>query len=223
MATAETTLDIFLPTYKRPHKLAEVAKNIEENTHFPFTLYFGLEKDDKEGIKAARATGHKVIVNPYEPGYSNTAQAIYEKSEGEFWFHSNDDFVHLKDWDKLPIDKLKEEPSLMVVGCHDGNPKTRYYTISMVRRSYIETMSGVIDMPNRCFFPYNHNYQDTEFSETAIMRGVWDACTAPCIEHHNPGLSHLFGEVEIDDTYRKNDKTVSADTELYYSRLGLFT
>lgn len=215
-------LDIFLPTYKRPHKLAEVAKNIEETTHHPFTLYFGLEKDDTEGIKAAKATGHQVIINPNKPGYSNTVQAMYEASKGKYWFHSNDDFVHLKDWDKDPIGMLEDSPELMVIGCNDGNPKTRYYTISMVRRKYIENMSGVVDMPNRCFYIYNHNFIDTEFTETAISRGVWQACGSPCIEHHNPGFSHLFGEIEIDETYEKNNATSVEDQKTYEERRHLW-
>lgn len=216
-------LDIFIPTYKRPHTLKKVAENIEKNTHYPFTLYFGVEKDDRESILAAKDTGHKVIINPYEPGYANTIQAMYEASDGEFFFHGNDDFVYLPEWDMRPIDLLKESEHLMVVGCHDGNPKTRYYTISMVRRKYIDEMSGVIDMPKRVFYPYNHNFIDTEFSETAIHRGVWDVCTAPCIEHHNPGLADIFGEVEIDETYEKNNKTAGKDSETYYARKHLWS
>lgn len=216
-------LGIWIPTYKRPHTLAKIAKNIEENTHYPFTLYFGCEPEDRESILAAKDTGHKVIINQGNPGYSDTIQTIYENSDDEFFFHGNDDFVYLPDWDMRPIDLLEESPNLMVVGCHDGNPKTRYYTISMVRRKYIEDMSGVIDMPDRVFYPYNHNFIDTEFSETAIARGVWDACTAPCIEHHNPGLAHIFGEIEQDETYEKNNKTSGADSETYHSRVHLWS
>ncbi len=215
-------LDIYLPTYKRPHKLQTIATNIEKTTKHPFTLYFGLEKDDKAGIKAAKATGHKVIINKYEPSYSNAVQSMYEASKGKYWFYSNDDFIHLDNWDERPIEQLENDPELMVVGCHDGNPDTRFYTISMVRREYIEKMSGVVDMPNRCFYPYGHNFIDTEFSETAISRGVWGSCGAPCVEHHNPGLAHIFGEIEHDETYEKNNSTSNADSVTYHDRLHLW-
>jgi hypothetical protein len=216
-------LDIYLPTYKRPQKLAAVAKNIEETTKNPFTLYFGLEKDDKEGIKAAKATGHQVIVNPYEPGYANTVQALFEQSDGKYFFASNDDFVHLPDWDEGPIEQLQRFDGLMVCGCHDGNPKTRYYTTFFVKRQYIEDMSGVIDLPGRVFYPYVHNYTDTEFTETAIKRGVWDVCTRKCIEHHNPGLSEYFGEIEHDETYEKNNRAAGQDSETYHARKHLWS
>lgn len=216
------TLDIFLPTYKRPGTLQKVATNIEQTTHNKFKLYFGLEKDDLEGIKAARKTGHMVIINKYEPGYANTIQSIYESSQGKYWFHANDDFVFLPDWDKVPIERLRESPGIKVIGCHDGNPDTNYWTISMVCRNYITRFSGVVDMPDRVFYPYNHNYIDTEFTETAITRGVWSYCTLPCIEHHHPSLSHLFGAVEDDATYQKNNAKFSEDTNTYFSRRHLF-
>lgn len=218
------TLAIYLPTYKRPHALAAVARNIEETTHNPFTLYFGLEVDDPEGIEAAKATGHIVIVNKYEPGYANTTQTMYEASSEPYWFHGNDDFVFLKDWDKAPIEELAKRPELMVLGVSDGNPSTNYWTISMVKREYIEKMSGVVDMPNRVFYPYNHNYIDTEFSQTAVTRGVWDKLEVPCIEHHHPGLAHLFGDTPKNDaTYAKNDATAGIDGNTFSSRVHLFT
>lgn len=217
-------LAIYLPTYKRPRVLADVAKNIEENTYSDYVLYFGLEPDDREGILAAKDTGHKVVINEGEQGYSDTIQTIYEQSNEPFFFHANDDFVFLKDWDKAPIEMLEANPDLMVVGCHDGNPKTNFWTISMVRRSYIEDQSGVVDIPNRVFYPYGHNYIDTEFSETAIRRGVWENCAAKCIEHHHPSLVHLYNEPEkTDETYQKNLATFGKDSETYNSRRHLWS
>ncbi len=117
---------------------------------------------------------------------------------------------------------MEKYPDIMVLGAHDGNPKTRFYTVFFIKRQYIEEQSGVIDMKNRVFYPYHHNYQDTEFTETAISRGVWDHIDTPCIEHHNPGLAHLFGEIEIDDTYKKNDRLEGQDAAMYYSRMKLW-
>lgn len=216
-------LDILLPTYKRPDVLQEVATNIEKVTKTPFTLYFGLEKDDKEGIQAAKKTGHEVVVNKYDPSYSNTAQTIYENSNAEYIFYANDDFVFLEGWELAPI-KMLENPELMVIGCHDGNPDTRYWTISMIRRQYIQERSGVVDIPNRLFYPYHHNYIDTEFTETAIKRGVWRPCYQKCIEHHHPSLAEIYGEDQKSDvTYTKNISRFADDTHTYNSRHHLFT
>lgn len=214
-------LAIFLPTYKRPETLDGVAKNIEETTSSPFTLYFGLEPDDKAGIKSAKATGHKVIVNKYPQGYSNTIQTIYEASDEPIFFHANDDFRFLPEWDKAPMQMLKDDSEIMVLGAHDGNDSPTFLTISFIRRKYIEQMSGVIDMPNRVFYPYKHNFQDTEFSQTAQFRGIWNKCTTPCIDHMNPGLPK-WKHKQSDETYEKNNKTIADDSNTYSSRTHLW-
>lgn len=218
-------LAIYLPTYKRAWALADVAADIENHTYNSFTLYFGLEKEDEDGYEAAVDTGHKAIINKYEPGYANTTQTMYEASDEEFWFHANDDFEFLQDWDKAPIEKLEAQPETMVMGVHDGNPGTNYWTISMVRRKYIEEMSGVVDMPNRVFYPYNHNYIDTEFSQTAVSRKVWDKCETPAIIHLHPGLSGSIPSKsrDMDATYEKNNNTAAADSATYAGRQHLFT
>jgi hypothetical protein len=211
-------IDILLPTYKRPHALAAVAKNIEEATKHPFKLYFGLEKDDKAGIAAAKATGHEVVVNPSEPGYSNTIQAMYEASNNPFMFHANDDFIFLENWDEVPI-AMFDTDWVQVVGVKQNEADRSMSAICLWRRKYIEEQSGVIDMPNRVFYPYNHNYIDTEFTQTAQHRGVWAACDAPCIDHQHPG----FTGKEKDETYKKNDATMELDRETFESRKHLWS
>jgi GT2 family glycosyltransferase len=206
-------LAIYLPTYKRPSTLQRVADNIAATTKTPYTLYFGIEPEDTASIAAAKATGHKVVVNKYDGGYANTVQSMYEESKEPFFFHANDDFVFLEGWELEPIKMLEDNPKLMVVGCNDGTSTTNFWTISMVRRKYIKEMSGVVDMPNRVFYPYGHNFIDTEFSQTAIKRGVWEACKSDCIEHKREGH---------DETYEKNNATYQGDQVTYYKRLELF-
>ena len=205
-------LAVFLPTYKRPHALSKVAKNLEENTKTPFTLYFGLEKDDTEGIKAAKATGHQVVINPYEPSYPNTIQAIYEASKEPYFIHANDDFEFLPDWDEVPMSMFT--PPIMVVGLKQAENDSHGSAISMVKREYIETQSGVPDMPNRVFYPYPHHYCDTEFTRVAQKRGVWGMCDKWGIQHNH----YLFTGGERDGTYKKNDDSSAGASELFESR-----
>lgn len=206
-------LGIYLPTYKRPTKLQEVATNIEQNTYSPFTLYFGCEPEDTESIEAAKATGHKVVINKGAQGYSDTIQTIYEQAKEPIAFHANDDFYFPKDWDKACMEMLDENPEIMVLGAHDGYSNASYSTISFFRTKYIKEQFGVVDIPNRVFYHYNHNFSDTEFTLTAQMRKVWDKCEKPCIEHRRVGN---------DETYSKNELTYAKDNEIYYSRRHLF-
>lgn len=206
-------LGIFLPTYKRSHTLQKVATNIENATRSEFKLYFGLEPHDLEGIQAAKATGHEVVINKYDQGYSNTIQTIYEQSNEPVIFHANDDFEFYDGWDMKHMELLHLRPEVMVLGAHDGMEDPSYSTISFIRREYIEKFSGVIDMPNRVFYPYNHNYVDTEFTLTAQARGVWDRLETPCIKHHRVGG---------DETYSKNDATSPVDAKTFASREHLW-
>lgn len=210
-------LAIYLPTYKRPNALQKVADNIKETTKSDYTLYFGLEKDDPEGLAAALATGAEAIINRYEPGYSNTIQTLYEYTDEEFFFHANDDFRFLPNWDETPMEMFKT-PSIMVVGVKQNEADTQMSAIQLVRRKYIEEQSGVIDMPNRVFYPYHHNYVDTEMTNTARSRGVWAACAEPCIDHQHAS----FLGIDKDEIYKKNDDTVELDRQTYESRKHLW-
>lgn len=207
------SLGIYLPTYKRADRLQAVANNVESTTRADFTLYFGCEPDDTASIEAAKATGHQVVINKGRSGYSDTIQTIYETSEEPVFFHANDDFEFLDGWDVAPLTFLAENPDVQVLGAHDGMPSVSYSTISFARRKYIEQLSGVVDMPNRVFFPYSHNYVDTEFTYTAQARGVWDKIETPCIKHHRIGG---------DETYQKNDATSSEDKITFESRRHLW-
>jgi hypothetical protein len=211
------TLAIWLPTYKRPAKLAAVAHNIEQTTKNSFTLYFGVEPEDAASLEAALATGHRAIVNKYEMGYSNTIQTLYEASEEPFWFHANDDFLFLPNWDEAPI-AMFETPTVKVVGVPQNEADHDYSAICFGRRSYIDEDSGVIDIPKRVFYPYHHNFQDTEFTRTAQKRGVWASSSAPCIDHQHPG----FTGGDKDETYRKNDATSGLDAKTFENRSHLW-
>ena len=211
-------LAIWLPTYKRPHKLQQVADNLRKATRSSYTLYFGLEPHDEAGIEAARKVeGAVVIINPYEMGYSNTVQAMYEQSNEPFAMHANDDFLFLDGWDEKPL-AMFEAPHVMMVGVKQREQDTDCSAICFWRTSYIKEQSGVVDMPNRVFYPYHHNYQDTESTLTAQKRGVWAKCDAPCIEHQHPG----FTGGEKDETYKKNDATAAIDERTFQSRKHLW-
>jgi hypothetical protein len=214
-------LGIYIPTHKRPESIKRVAKNIEEATKSEYKLYFGLEPYDTEGIKAAEATGHSVMVNKYEPSFSNTIQTIYEQTNEPIFLPANDDFLFLDGWDTAPLKMLEDFPDIMVLGVHDGNPNTSFSAIQIIRRQYIKEQSGVVDMPNRVYYPYNHNFVDTEMTETARARKVWDRCDAPCIEHQHPSFKWL-GEFEPDETYQKNDASAGKDSETYHNRKHLW-
>lgn len=219
----ETKLAIFLPTYKRPNILLKVARNIEHNTHNPHKLYFGIELDDAESMKVLKHNKLNFYVNEYDPSFSNTIQTLYEHTDEPIFMMANDDFYFTYNWDEAPMKVLTEHGNIMVLGVHDGNPSnTKYSTISLVKRTYIEQQSGVIDMPRRVLYPYNHNFVDDEFTETAQARRVWDKLEAPCIIHQHHSFTWVSERNELDETYKKNDALAGLDTQTYFSRRPLW-
>lgn len=211
------TLAIWLPTYKRPHKLAAVVKNIRETTKNSYTLYFGIELGDRESGGMLLSLGQNIVVNRYPMGYSGTVQTMYEDSDEPIAVHINDDFEFVPNWDEHPV-AMFETPQVMVVGVPQHESDKTYSAICFIRRKYIEEQSGVIDMPNRVFYPYGHNYQDTEFTRTAQKRGVWYSSSLPCINHLHPGYT---GEAK-DETYKKNDALYEQDRVTFESREHLW-
>jgi hypothetical protein len=210
-------IDLLCPTLKRPRALQPLADNIKANTAVAYQLYFGLEPDDEAGIAAARATGYPVVINKYSAGYSNTIQSLYEAASAPFFVHINDDMEFLPSWQAHGL-ACFDDPKVMVVGISERD-NSSLSAVSIIRRSYIETMSGVIDMPRRVFYPYGHNYQDTELTETAKFRGVWAGADSRAIVHNHPGI--IGGP--RDYTYQKNDALAEADAELFKRRKQLWT
>lgn len=213
---------IYLPTLKRPHRLEEVVKNIEAATIQPYKLYFGVEPEDEASIKELERLGQTIVVNKGQPGLPDTLQTIYEASDEPIFLWANDDFHFLDGWDVAPLKMFEDFPDIGVLGVHDGNPDTNFSAISMIRRSYIEEQSGVVDMPNRVLYPYHHNFADTELTMTAQRRNAWDKCTAPCIRHLHPSFMFFEDRRVHDEVYRKNDLTMPKDLETFHSRKPLF-
>jgi hypothetical protein len=212
-----TEIGIYVPTLGRPHALQRVADNIHANTETPHEIVFVTEPHDRESYDAAAATGETVVENRYEPSYSNALQTAYELFDHRFFIGANDDFDFQPGWDTAALEAMID--GVHVVGLNDGSPGCQFTTISLVRRSYIEQQSGVIDMPNRVNFPYAHNYVDTEFYCTAVHRGVFKAAPDSRVHHKHPDWGHAAD----DATYRKSRASLGEDAATFQARSHLWT
>jgi hypothetical protein len=142
---------------------------------------------------------------------------MYEVAKEPFQIHINDDFEFMQNWDEVPIAMFERE-DLMVVGLRQNEADRHGSAICMWRKRYIKEQSGVIDIPNRVFYTYNHNFIDTEFTQTAQKRGVWAKCDPLVLHHLHPG----FTGKEKDDTYKKNDLTFEDDERAFNQRKHLW-
>ena len=210
-------IDVIMPSYGRPHALKKAADNAYENTKNSMILTFVFEPTDEESIKVAKEIGKKYILSKYPGNHTGAANTAYEMTDEPFFIIANDDFNFHKDWDVPAIEKMVD-PVIGVVGLNDGS-NTGFTAITLVRRVYIETQSGCMDIPNTLYFPgYNHNYVDTEFSSTAKKRGAYIACPESVVEH----MHWAFGKSVMDATYEKSNATSQADSITFGNRCHLW-
>lgn len=213
------TLGVYIPTLNRPDVLAGVIENLAASA--PRKLYaltFVVEPFDEASLEECKRLRADVIVNPYTATYSNAIQAAFEQRPTEFFLNGNDDFDFRPGWAKAVLGHFTD-PKVMAVGVDDGFPPRGIACIHVVRRTYIEEVGGVIDMPpGRVYFPYEHNYIDPEFWATAERRGVTDWAREAQIRHlHAPSLGWYQ-----DATYQKGQESAMRDGALFTSRQHLW-
>lgn len=208
-------LGIYCPTLGRPGHLAKLAASVAAATRSDYRLLFIVEPHDQASVDAAAATGAAVLVTEAET-YSNAIQAAYEHDDSQVFLLANDDFEFTDGWDTAALAHMTN--GISVVGVNDGSPSCSFTTINLVRRSYIDTDSGVIDMPGRVLYPYRHNYVDTELAQTAKHRGVFAEAPDSLIRHIHPD----WGLAEVDATYRKTRSEFERDAKTFGDRQHLW-
>lgn len=209
-------IDILIPTFGRPNSAQRVVDNIHAATETAHDITFVVEKYRQADYDACKAAGARVLWNRYEPGYSNSIQTAYEQTNNPYLLAANDDFEFTEGWDSQALNAMGD--GVMVVGIDDGSPHNEYKTIALVDRRYIEDMSGVIDIPNRVFYPYQHNYVDTEFYFTAAARHVFAVAQDAVIRHRHPD----WGYAREDSTYAKSKGTLAKDGHTFNERSHLW-
>lgn len=211
-----SNIAVIIPTFKRPQTLEKLMENIHTNTSTKHTIYFVVEPDDQESIDTVTKLNQKLLLNKYPGSHTGAANTAYEETTEPFFIIANDDFNFTTGWD---TEAFKAMEGFSVVGLNDGFSQG-YTQITLVRRSYIQEQSGVVDDPNTLYHRgYHHNYVDTEFSETAKKRGVFTICPESIVEH----LHYSYGKSKMDETYQKTTSRVNQDSALYASRRHLFT
>lgn len=210
------TIGIYVPTLGRPSSLQRLVDNVAAVTALSYRVWFVCEATDPESIRAGKQTGARTIVNTGGPCYSDAIQTAFDQDDARLFIAANDDFDFQPGWDTEAVNAMTGEAQ--VVGLNDGAPGCGFSTIALVRRGYILDRSGVVDMPARVFYPYRHNYVDTEFHATAVSRGVFVAAPDATILHKHPD----WGYATRDATYLRGQATLHEDARVFESRRHLW-
>jgi glycosyltransferase involved in cell wall biosynthesis len=216
-------IDIIIPTLGRPHKLAGIVANLEAVTVNPYRLLFAIEGKDTETYEAAAALGVGVVVNERTKNYSGALNTAYELTDNPWLFTGADDLVWDQWWDRTCLATV--DNWFQVVGTNDllnAHVLAGWHsTHSLVSRGYLDTVGGVADIGPGSFYPecYDHNYCDTEFVNTAKMRGRWRPCLDAVVEH-----GHVTsGKAEPDETYLRSIRHYDDDDRLYEMRMSVWS
>jgi hypothetical protein len=209
---------VLVPVLGRPHRVVPTLESIAAATTDARVLFIP-DPDDREEIRELRAVGAE-----YETCAGNYARKInigYCATSEPLVFLAADDLDFKSEWLTRASSYLTRDVD--VVGTNDiCNPRVmcgQHSTHSLVRRSYVEAFSGVVDEPGKVLHEgYAHEYCDDEFVQTAMARGRYAHAFDAIVEHLHP-LTHKAAD---DATYRKGRAGTRASRRLFQSRRPLW-
>jgi glycosyltransferase involved in cell wall biosynthesis len=208
---------VLIPTLNRPHRIAEVVKNLKE-TAPEAVPYFIIESHDTATADAIAQTDAVKIVNERVASYAGAINTAIKKTKEPYLLIGGDDVVFHDNW-QVPILELAKDYGL--VGTNDlHNPdvlNSIHATHYLITREYAE--QGSIDNPDNFLYEgYIHNYTDTEAVATAVFRNQWTPCLESKIEH----LHWVWGLGNQDATYEKGWTTEHLDRATFENRAHLW-
>lgn len=213
---------VIVPVLGRPQQIEPLLASIEEASTEAHRVVFVCSPGDSEATRECTSSDADTIVVPWEAGPGDFARKVnlaYRESDDEWLFQGATDLLFHEGWDEKALG-MAQRMKMTVVGTNDlGNAHVRrgaHSTHTLIKREYIETMGGTFDGSGEVFSEeYCHNFVDTEFVQTAMMRGQFISCRKSIVEHLHPN----WHKGEMDATYEKGLKDFHADARLYNERL----
>jgi glycosyltransferase involved in cell wall biosynthesis len=208
---------VLIPTLNRPHRIAEVVKNLKE-TAPQAKPYFIIEEHDTATAEAIAATDAVKIVNKRVASYAGAINTAIKETKEPYLLIGGDDVVFHEGWLEPLLELAKD---FGFVGTNDlHNPdvlNSTHATHYLITRKYAE--QGSIDEPDNFLYEgYIHNYTDTEAVATAAFRNQWTPCLESKIEH----LHWVWGLGQQDATYEKGTRTEHLDRATFQNRAHLW-
>lgn len=207
-------IDVLIPTFRRSFRLRSVAENVL-NADARCVPVFVCESDDEQSIEAVcEIDDARLVINSRSHSYAGAINSAVLCSSADWLFLGADDLKFSPSWLDAALD-LSDQ--FCVIGTNDlHNDEVlsgKHSTHSLVANYYAQ--NGCIDDSGVCLSErYKHNWCDTEFIETAKMRGVFSPCLDSVVEH----LHWAWGLAQQDSTYEKARISEAADRELFQKR-----
>jgi glycosyltransferase involved in cell wall biosynthesis len=210
---------ILVPCLGRPQNVRPLLDSIRATTPEPYRVLFICDPGDLAEQDAIAREGGWMI----SPGGSYAAKinAGFAATSEPWVLLAADDLRFHPDW--LQRAMRWATPDTAVIGTNDiCNPRVmcgEHSTHSLVRRTYIERESGVVDEPGKVLHEgYQHEFCDDELVGTAIARGRYVHAFDAIVEHLHP----LVGKAPDDATYQRGRVHSRQSRRLFYTRRRLW-
>lgn len=218
-------LVILVPVLNRPHLVEPLLKNIAEATPEPHRVLFIADADDQPELKVLDAAGADYITLEPPVNWARKVNEGYRKTTEPYFFVGADDLSYYPGWFSRAVSYMK--PGIGIVGTNDlANPRVmcgEHSTHMLIRRSYIDKHSGVIDEPDTVIHPgYPHEFGDDELIQTAMARGAYAHAFDSLVQHCHPIVGPMAEKVPDDDTYRLGRARTKQGRRLFHSRRRLW-
>jgi glycosyltransferase involved in cell wall biosynthesis len=208
---------VVIPTLGRPHKVAEIVRNLKE-TAPEATPYFVIESDDTATSEAIEQANAQKIVNSRSKSYAGAVNTALLETSEPYLFVSADDFYYHEGWLEPLLQQAKFFGLCASNDLHNQDVQNgTLATCFLITREYAQ--NACIDEPGVMLHEgYTHNFVDAEVSETAISREQFVYCPDSRVEH----LHYLWGLSAKDETYAKTVLYHSQDEALFNNRRTLW-
>lgn len=215
------TIAILVPVLGRSQQIKPLLESIHATTGVEHRVIFVCSPGD-EATKVCKKTGEETVVVPWEPGRADFARKInlvFPRVSEPWVFQGATDLKFHPQWAERAL-HVAEASRIGVVGTNDlGNPSVvrgKHSTHILFSRDYIERFGGTYDNTGIVFSEeYDHQFVDTEFIQTAILRRQFQPCLRSVVEHLHPH----WGKGEMDDTYVKSEREFREDAKIFNNRM----
>lgn len=215
---------VLVPVLGRAHQIKSVFDSITSATRSAHRVVFICSPSiaDPEAFAACKKLKKAMTLSvPWPPARSDYAMKLefgFDNTDEPWLFQGATDLVFYDGWDIHAL-RAAERTHCGVIGTNDlGNPlvkRGRHSTHSLISREYIETYNGTADNTGKIFSKaYDHQWTDSEFIETARLRGQFAFSKRSIVEHFHPH----WGKAEMDETYEKAHRETTRDQKLFIRR-----
>lgn len=221
------SLAILVPVLARPERVYPLLRSIEETTPPPWRAVFVLDAgddDEYESVAASRASYPvDLLVGLDGARYAAKINAAVAATDEPWIFQGADDLAFRPHWWDAAID-VARYTGARVVGtndlCNDRTMVGIHSTHSLVARTYVDEVGGVIDRPPGILMceEYEHEYSDDEMIQTAMTRGEYAHAHLAGVQHLHPNC----GTAPDDPTYVRGRAGTARSRVLFRRRAHLW-